>query len=317
MSHAPHEPLTPEERALADRLAQLGPHGGPSPALDARILAAAHAAVAQPPQHRRWWALTGVPASLVTGAGMAAALALVVGVVWQLRPSTPPLQAPREKSADMGYISAEVIERPRPTAPPPPLQTAPAPAPALRAPSPAQPRAKPAAPPSTRQAVVAPAAEAARDAVAAEPALDEAVIDAPAPAAPAGYSKRSAATAASAPPSPPAPVAAEAASAVMASPPAAEPAADTTAMAHRETRAAAEAAPALDRIEVTGSRIRASDLPVQDDTRLAPTDWLERIRARRDAGELDEARASLVLFRRAHPHTRLPDDLRPLLVAPR
>ena len=37
------EPLTPEERALAARLARLGPHGEPSPALDARILAAARA----------------------------------------------------------------------------------------------------------------------------------------------------------------------------------------------------------------------------------------------------------------------------------
>ena len=35
------EPLGPEERALAARLARLGPHGEPSPALDARILAAA------------------------------------------------------------------------------------------------------------------------------------------------------------------------------------------------------------------------------------------------------------------------------------
>ena len=27
----PHEPLTPEERALAQSLSRLGPHGGPSP----------------------------------------------------------------------------------------------------------------------------------------------------------------------------------------------------------------------------------------------------------------------------------------------
>ena len=49
--------LTIEERALAQRLARLGPHGEPSPALDARILAAAHDAVARTQarrQRRRW-----------------------------------------------------------------------------------------------------------------------------------------------------------------------------------------------------------------------------------------------------------------------
>ena len=40
--------LTPEERALADRLARLGPQGEPSPALDARILAAARGASPAP-----------------------------------------------------------------------------------------------------------------------------------------------------------------------------------------------------------------------------------------------------------------------------
>ena len=58
----PHEPLTPEERALAQSLSRLGPHGGPSPGLDARVLAAARAAVQEapapggqvPPPRRRW-----------------------------------------------------------------------------------------------------------------------------------------------------------------------------------------------------------------------------------------------------------------------
>jgi hypothetical protein len=37
--HGNHDDaLTPEERALADRLARLGSQGEPSPALDARIL---------------------------------------------------------------------------------------------------------------------------------------------------------------------------------------------------------------------------------------------------------------------------------------
>jgi len=75
----------------------------------------------------------------------------------------------------------------------------------------------------------------------------------------------------------------------------------------------------LDRIEVTGSRIRAdldvdwSQVPVNDDTRLPSIEWLERIRARRDAGAADSARASLKQFQREYPRIRLPEDLRALL----
>ena len=53
MNPYPHEPLTPEERELAQLTARLPPHGEPSPALDARILAAAHAAAAPQPVARR------------------------------------------------------------------------------------------------------------------------------------------------------------------------------------------------------------------------------------------------------------------------
>ena len=52
-TNRPAEPLSPEERAMGERLARLGPHGEPSPALDARILAAAHAVAATPTQMRR------------------------------------------------------------------------------------------------------------------------------------------------------------------------------------------------------------------------------------------------------------------------
>lgn len=79
--------LTPEERALADRIARLGPQGEPSPALDARILAAARAATSAPAtagsartaprrRQRRW------PVAF----GAAATLAIVGGLAWQLRP---------------------------------------------------------------------------------------------------------------------------------------------------------------------------------------------------------------------------------------
>ena len=49
MNPYPHEPLTPEERELAQLTSRLPPHGEPSAALDARILAAAHAAAAPQP----------------------------------------------------------------------------------------------------------------------------------------------------------------------------------------------------------------------------------------------------------------------------
>lgn len=77
-------PLDAEERALAERLSRLGPHGEPSPALDSRILSAAHAAVSAKTSpsapgfapRLRW----------PVGVGIAASLALAIGLAWQLRP---------------------------------------------------------------------------------------------------------------------------------------------------------------------------------------------------------------------------------------
>src|SRR5690606_7485464 len=88
-------PLDQDERALAQRLSRLDAQWAPSGALDARILAAAREAVsgtagatgaidatgAAPPSVRprrrpRW----------PVGMGIAASLAVAVGVAWQLRP---------------------------------------------------------------------------------------------------------------------------------------------------------------------------------------------------------------------------------------
>jgi resuscitation-promoting factor RpfA len=78
----PHheDPLGTEERELARRLARLGASAEPSAALDARILDAAR--------------VPGATATLATsrrprwqvGFGVAASLALAMGVAWQLRP---------------------------------------------------------------------------------------------------------------------------------------------------------------------------------------------------------------------------------------
>lgn len=340
MNHPRHEPLTPEERALAERLARIGPHDdGPPPSLDAKILAAAHAAVAPASRRRRWLALTSVPASLITGVGMAAALALVVGVVWQLRPASGPARAPRGEADDMGYVSAEMIQRERPPAPPAPPPPSLPPEPTAAQPGSARgiaataPAKALSAPPEVRRQAAAPTAREdvapKQSANAAEPYLDEAVIDAPAPAAPAGY-VRARTPRAAAPPAATvmaSPAAAE--SDFVPAPPASAPPAPSSGMVQRkavtaegEAKARAEAdsvrelaakqSPQLDSIEVTGNRIALSGVPVREDARLPIEDWLQRIRQRRDTGDLDGARSSLMLFRREHPHHRVPDDLRAL-----
>jgi len=52
---------------------------------------------------------------------------------------------------------------------------------------------------------------------------------------------------------------------------------------------------------------------VEADATLGRRQWLGVIRARRDAGDIALARASLERFVQVHPGTRLPDDLRALL----
>lgn len=77
-----------------------------------------------------------------------------------------------------------------------------------------------------------------------------------------------------------------------------------------------EAQPHLDQITVTGSRLqnRSGEFPpVAQDFRLAPEDWLQRVRDRRDSGDPDSARRSIREFVRAHPQRVLPKDLRQLL----
>ncbi|UNU12344.1 hypothetical protein [Xanthomonas translucens] len=108
------EPLTPEERALAERLRQ-GRKALPSAALDASILAAAAAAVAavaaadtphphpaaSMPAPRAAAPLAADAAAPITRArrrarwpawsGLAASLTLAVGIAWHLRPRNPAL----------------------------------------------------------------------------------------------------------------------------------------------------------------------------------------------------------------------------------
>ncbi len=75
--------------------------------------------------------------------------------------------------------------------------------------------------------------------------------------------------------------------------------------AGREVRESVEDRAAAAPAEKSGALLP----PVAEDARLTPADWLARVRERRDAGDLAGARASLVLFARAHPDATIPDDL--------
>lgn len=372
----PHEPLTPEERALAQSLSRLGPHGGPSPGLDARILAAARAAVQDapapggqvPPPRRRW----------PLGLGVAASVLLAAGVAWQLRPayevpvaSEVPAAAPvRAPAVVMDSAEADID----------PAAASAAPVAVQEAPAPALPPAA-----LADAATSGPARKNAEAAARQEAApkrgplgLIPAVPGLSAPEAPritrsAPQAFPAEAPSAPAPTSAPAPVVADEAMEMQ----------DTAAAAQARERAAAQQqeqrvryeearqekaratdARALDSITVTGSRVqnrgtptRAADaasapadvtppsppappppaasagssqpsaartalrrtdlqVPVDEDTRLPPDEWLERIRLRRDLGDSANALRSLQLFVQAHPFQRVPDDLRPLLGTP-
>jgi hypothetical protein len=57
----------------------------------------------------------------------------------------------------------------------------------------------------------------------------------------------------------------------------------------------------------------AVDAAVSADASLPRKQWLKRIRERRDAGDLDTARASLERYLQQYPEVRIPRDLRQLL----
>jgi hypothetical protein len=114
--------------------------------------------------------------------------------------------------------------------------------------------------------------------------------------------------------------------------PAPPPPAVTTAISQPSSPASAAAEPAqmqqsqkagdarkdaaLERVEVTGSRLKASDskaLPaIDDDATLPPTQWIGRIRARMDAGDSAGARESLRRYAAHYPDAWIPPDLAPL-----
>lgn len=271
------DPLDADERAMAARLAALGADG-PTAALDARILAAARAATRQRPRRRAGrWP---------TAVGALATLVVAVGLAWQLKPlidMPPPLRAPARPAVSTDVEILARAERVPSTAAPeaagvPTDSAATSSAPAAATAATSRPQ------PSARASAPPRAARAQPPVAAAAPAplppgefMHEAVGDA------------SAASAAAAPP-------------------------PHEAQASARNLPASPSAPGPDPPVSGIARIKR---PVAHDARLAPADWLTRIRERRDAGDLAGARASLRRFMREYPHHRVPDDLRALRRAPR
>jgi resuscitation-promoting factor RpfA len=196
----PSEPLTAEERDLAQRLARLGGPREPAPALDAIILAAARAAVSEPVAPATAPPEEDVPADpKVTplrprkpaprwplGMGLAASLVLAAGIGWRLQgdgdgsskdfgASSAPAAVFHEESTEAVILEPPLERTPPP--PPPPLGGA-ADAAARRADVAQAPMAKTAPAPSEQDFV-------------ADAAMTESVAPAEAPAAsppPAGAS---------------------------------------------------------------------------------------------------------------------------------
>jgi hypothetical protein len=102
---------------------------------------------------------------------------------------------------------------------------------------------------------------------------------------------------------------------------AAKPQAEALAEAKAANRAASASSArqkesaTLDRVEVTGSRLKRTDLqvPVSDDAELPVNEWLERVRTRYGLGDAGAAKQSLLLFVKDHPSEPVPGDLEPLL----
>lgn len=313
-------PLTPEERELARLLGRTAPTA-PSSALDQAVLAAARASLQPQPaapsapvpeaaapardvprparRHSR------LPAAL----GLAASVVFAVGIAWQLKPDAPqptpnaaapsaavealpaPAAAPvaaeaRDDGAPMAaadVAAGATAPAAKPSVPPPappragtraPFATRPVPAPIVAAPMPPPPPA-PAAP-----MAAAPSSQAySMDAVAA-PALEKITTT--------GSRARQQATD------------------IQSAPMAAEPARNAAGAPGVMRRAA----PAAVRGTLSDSVVNAA---VDADATLPRKQWLQRIRERRDNGDVDTARASLERYLQHYPETRIPRDVRQLL----
>jgi len=279
--------LNSEEQALAARLTRLGPHAEPSSALDARVLAAAHAAAKAPAgrpalRRRRWPAVLGLAASLV----------LAVGLAWRLRPQPQPAPAPRQEHVAV----LRTVVPPAPSIAPPAESAAPS--------APAEASRNASGTDQTSSAEEKPAAPA-------EPSQRPAEVEPP--AAPAAKTVFDTPTPMSLPPPPPAPPQAppdnalRARAAAAAAPPPAAPvvqdnAADTSEAEQADTSSGAR----------EGDEPSDEVPPATVDSPVVRDAWLQRIQRLVDAGDIAGARASLREFERRYPDYALPEDLRAL-----
>lgn len=310
MNRLPREPLDAEERALAARLPRLHGRDEPDAALDARILAVAHAAVSSPTPvatRRRGWI---VPLTA------AASVSLAVGLAWQLQPPPP---APSVSPADTAAASAgqahdgeHPVMRSMEAAPPPTAR-------AMR--SPPMPMTSPA-----RQTVpVEDDARIARERAPAEPVADARAaapefVPAPPPeAAMAETMPVEVMAPPLAPPAPPAPATPAAPQAALGRSAATDEAVSVSgtrarpeakrARAQNEAEAAADAAT----LDTFSKAMDEDDVPPATmDAPAARDAWLRRILELQQQGKIDEARASLAEFRRRYPDAVLPPELRKL-----
>lgn len=319
------DPLTPEERELARLLARPSVTG-PTPAIDEAVLSAARTAVEAPAADAATWALPPDPPVRTTRPrsrlpavfGLAASVIFAVGIAWQLKPEDPPAPPLAEPAAapapgatassTAGTEAAPTLDAAPPPAPvaapavvqqqrvakdaaeaPTPVASAPVPerAPRVSSPrpeaiaAPAPPAPAPVQAPAPMMSAPAPEAAAAYAMDTSEPALDSVVvtgstIERSAPSA----ALKGAAPAKSAPSAP----------GVM------------------RRAAAPMAAPAS-----ADDAVRALHQAVAADAGLPRKQWLKRIRERRDAGDVDTARASLERYLQQYPEVRIPRDLRQLL----
>jgi hypothetical protein len=317
MSASNRDPLSSEERELAARLQRLGGPEGPPAALDARILAAARTAAAPPAStraKRRPRFSIGLPAGAITAIGTAAALVIAIGTTWQLRPpDRPAAQAPATDADDA--IAVELLAPRGKPAGSDSAADEPAAAASQRA------RASAAAPRAATAEGVANRRAAAPDAAGptAETGIGSTGPAAPVAAEPASTTAPQA-TASTPPSAPTAAVPDTVEPAAIAPPPAEQAEASrhrqratytTAARARAEPRDGPRAASARTP-PIDDDAVDLAAIPVREDANLPPGEWLERIRARRDAGDIDAARESLQRFVRAHPRLRPPRDLREL-----
>lgn len=309
MNRLPREPLDAEERALAARLPRLHGRDEPDAALDARILAVAHAAVSSPTPvatRRRGWI---VPLTA------AASVSLAVGLAWQLQPPPAPSVSPADSaaaSAGQARDGEQPVMRSMEAAPPPTAS-------AMRSPP------MPMTSPGRQTVPVEDGARIARERAPAEPVADPRAAApefVPAPPPEAAMAEAMPVEVMAPPPAPPAPPA----PATPAAPQAALGRSATTdeavsvsgtrvrpeakrARAQNEAEAAADAAT----LDTFSKAMDEDDVPPATmDAPAARDAWLRRILELQQQGKIDEARASLAEFRRRYPDAVLPPELRKL-----